>query len=232
MDLFDEETTEAEVNPLDEMQREHSMMNLSSLGSLKTSERLRLVFDWALVCDIDEDNLEAIQGTDYRQQHFPHDQPPSHPLVAELKIKLHDLSLTVHGFRARMGGRYYIQIGATEDVLMHWAQEMRLPMRLTSSVSTLQDELHDVRRKLQKYATAHERASEESGSPRAGDLRGAITLWVANIQDELFQVALDVTNAEDARDEGHQELFRRRSLEERVRDSGLAEIAAIFNLLT
>ena len=44
MDLFDEETTEAEVFPLDEMQREHSMMNLSSLGN--TSERLRLVFNW------------------------------------------------------------------------------------------------------------------------------------------------------------------------------------------
>ena len=57
----------------------------------------------------------------------------------------------MHGFTARMGGRYYIEIGATEDILMHWAQEMRL----TSSVSTLQDELHDVRKKLQKFATVN-----------------------------------------------------------------------------
>ena len=100
-------------------------------------------FDYAIVCNNDSSRAPWNDGVALEpQEGFPADEiPPTDPLVRELKTKLKNMNLRIHGFPNRTWDLYYIQITADEDILLYWATKMELPMRLTTRASVAEDKM-------------------------------------------------------------------------------------------
>jgi hypothetical protein len=103
-------------------------------------------FDYVIVCENDSDQLQMGKELE-PQEGFPEAEiPPTDPMVRELKTKLKDMHLRIHGFPSATWDKYFIQITAEEDILLYWATNMKLPMRLTTRASIIDDEILDLQR--------------------------------------------------------------------------------------
>lgn len=145
----------------------------------------RVAYDWVVVCKTHpHERAEREDWEITKQSQFPRDIPPVDPLVGELKLKLQQLSLQVHGFPStRDSSRYFLQITATEDVLLSWAEEMKLPMRLTTKASVLLDKLYELKEELLRL----KRLDRSSDMKDLTKSEFRVMLWVGNLQDALFK---------------------------------------------
>lgn len=67
----------------------------------------------------------------------PQEVAPTHPVVRQLKLKLHDMHLKIIGMPSVTKTEYFIQVAAHEDVMMYWAEKMGMPKRLSTPYSRL-----------------------------------------------------------------------------------------------
>jgi hypothetical protein len=101
-------------------------------------------FDYAIVCNNDSAFREKPDALE-KQEGFPEDEiPPTDPMVRQLKTKLAHMHLRIHGFPSVNWELYYMQITADEDILLYWADQMELPMRLTTRASIIDDKMLDL----------------------------------------------------------------------------------------
>ena len=102
-------------------------------------------FDYVIVCNNDSRFREKREELK-PQDGFPADEiPPTDPMVRHLKTKLAQMHLRIHGFPSATWDLYYIQITADEDILLYWAEQMELPMRLTTRASIAADKMLGLR---------------------------------------------------------------------------------------